>query len=136
MSTRARISPPRRLAGGLVIVFWGLLAANTWIAADSVGVTGSDVSFVLLLMAVAIAIVLGLIRRSAWGWWSALGLAAAGLFFVLPVAGTILLGGPSDPVGTGWDVVFFPLTAAVLIALLVVLWKVGRRAATESEAAL
>ena len=118
-----------RLAGGLVFAFWGLLAANTWVAALRVGVTGSDVSFVLLVLAAAIAIVLGLIRRSPWAWWSALGLAVVGLFFVLPVVGTILLGGPSDPVGTGWDVVFFPLTTAVLIGLVVALWRlrgVGR----------
>jgi len=77
------------------------------------------------------AIVLGLMRRSRWAWWAALGLALSGLFFVLPVTGTILLGGPTDPVGTGWDVVFFPLTTVVLISLLVVLSKLRRRAADE-----
>jgi hypothetical protein len=111
-----------RLANGLLISFWGLLAANTWVAAVRVGVTGSDISFVLLVLVATVAIVLGLVRRARWAWWAALALAATGLFFVLPVAGTILLGGPSDPVGTGWDVVFFPLTAAVLVALTAVLW--------------
>jgi len=115
-----------RLAGGLVFVFWGLLATNTWVAASPLGVTGSDVSFVLLVLAAAIAMVLGLIRRSPWAWWATLGLAAVGLFFVVPVAGTILLGGSSEPVGTGWDVVFFPLTAAVLVALAVTLFELRR----------
>jgi len=115
-----------RLAGGLVFGFWGLLATNTWVAASPVGVTGSDVSFVLLVLAAAIAMVLGLIRRSSWAWWATLALAAFGLLFVLPITGTILLGGPSDPVGTGWDVVFFPLTTAVLIALVVALFKLRR----------
>jgi hypothetical protein len=113
-------------------VFWGLLAANTWVAAGRVGVTGADVSFVALVLAAAITIVIGLIRRSPWAWWGALALAAVGLFFVLPVAGTILLGGPSDPVGTGWDVVFFPLTTAVLVALLGALWRLRKLASRES----
>lgn len=124
----ARGGRARRLACGMVLGFWALLAANTWVAALRVGVTGSDVSFVLLVLVAAVAIVLGLIRRSRWAWWSALALGAAGLFFVLPVAGTILLGGPADPVGTGWDVVFFPLTAAVLVVLLVALWQARRDA--------
>jgi peptidoglycan/LPS O-acetylase OafA/YrhL len=136
MSTTVRVSPPRRLAGALIIVFWGLLAANTWVAAVTVGVTGSDVSFLLLLMAGVVAIVIGLIRRSPWAWWAALGLAVVGLFFVLPVTSTILLGGPTDPVGTGWDVVFFPLTTAVLVALLAVLRTVHARSRTEGEQAL
>ena len=113
----------RRWAGGLVLVFWGLLAANTWVAATRVGITGSDVSFVLLVLAAALAIVIGLIRRSPWAWWGALALSAVGLFFVLPVTGTLLLGGPRDPVGTGWDIVFFPVTTGVLIGLLGVLWR-------------
>ena len=113
----------RQLACGLVLIFWGLLAMNTWIAAARVGITGSDVSFVLLVLAAAIAIVIGLIRRSPWAWWSGLALTLLALFFVLPVTGTLLLGGPSDPVGTGWDVVFFPVTTGVLIALLVLLWR-------------
>lgn len=113
----------RRLACGLVLIFWGLLAMNTWIAAVQVGLTGSDVSFVLLVLAASIAIVIGLVRHSPWAWWGALVLTAAALFFVLPVTGTLLLGGPRDPVGTGWDVVFFPVTTGVLIALLVLLWR-------------
>ena len=113
----------RRLACGLVLVFWGLLAMNTWVAATRIGITGSDVSFVLLVLAATIAIVIGLIRRSPWAWWGALALTAGALFFVLPVTGTLLLGGPTDPVGTGWDVVFFPVTTGVLIALLVMLWR-------------
>ena len=39
-----------RLVSGLVIVFWGLLAANTWVAAVRVGLTGSDVTFVALVL--------------------------------------------------------------------------------------
>lgn len=123
MSTR---SNERRWAGGLILVFWGLLAANTWIAAARVGITGSDVSFVLLVLATAIAIMIGLIRRSPWAWWGALALAGVGLFFVLPVTGTLLLGGPRDPVGTGWDVIFFPVTTGVLVALMGVLWRLRR----------
>jgi Na+-driven multidrug efflux pump len=74
----------------------------------------------------------GLWRGTYWAWWSSLALAAAGLFFVLPLAGTILLGGPTEPVGTGWDVVFFPLTAAVLVALLIALWTLPKSARTRS----
>jgi len=45
-----------RRASGLVISFWGLLAANTWVAAVRVGVTGSDVSFVALVLVAVVAI--------------------------------------------------------------------------------
>jgi hypothetical protein len=127
MSTE-RVARRRRLAVGLVIAFWGLIAANTWVAAVRVGVTGSDLSFVALVLVAAVAIALGLVRRARWAWWAAVALAATGLFFVLPVAGTIVLGGPSDPVGTGWDVVFFPVTAAVLAALMIVLWSLRKSA--------
>ena len=125
-----------RLAGGLVLVFWGLLAANTWVAAVRMGVTGSDVSFVALVLAMAVAIALGLIRRARWAWWAAAALGATGLFFVLPVAGTIVLGGPTNPVGTGWDVVFFPLTAAVLVALMLVLWSLRKGVGPRDESTL
>ena len=120
MNARGR---ERRWAGGLILAFWGLLAVNTSIAATRVGISGSDVSFVLLVLAAALALVIGFIRRSPWAWWGGLALAGGGLFFVLPVTGTLLLGGPLDPVGTGWDVVFFPLTTAVLVGLLGVLWR-------------
>jgi hypothetical protein len=118
--SRARTA---RLAGALTLAFWALFAANTWIASSRIGITGADVSFVALLLAVCLPIALGLTWHTRWAWWSALALGLIGLFFVLPVAGTILLGGPADPVGTGWDVVFFPLTGAVLIALMAALWK-------------
>jgi hypothetical protein len=107
----------------MVLLFWVLLLANTWVAALRVGITGSDVSFVMLLLAASLAIGLGLIRHARWAWWCALGLALVGLFFVLPVAGTILLGGPADPVGTGWDVVFFPAMTVVALTLIVALWR-------------
>jgi hypothetical protein len=113
----------RRWAGGLVLVSWGLLATNTWVAAVQIGITGSDLSFVLLVLAAALAIVIGFIRRSPWAWWGALALAGVGLFFVLPVTAALLLGGARPPVGTGWDVVFFPATTGVLVGLLVVLWR-------------
>ena len=51
-----------------------------------------------------------------------------GLFFVLPVTGTILLGGSIEPVGTGWDIVFFPLTTTVLVALVAALWLLRKPA--------
>jgi len=113
----------RRLAVGMVLLFWALVAANTWVAALRIGITGSDVSFVMLLLVAALAIGLGLIRRSPLAWWCALGLALVGLFFVLPVVGTILLGGPANPVDTGWDVVLFPAMTAVSLVLVWALWR-------------
>jgi hypothetical protein len=45
-------------------------------------------------------------------------MAVTTLFFVAPLTGTMLLGGGVDPVGTGWDVVFFPMVTLIHLALL------------------
>jgi hypothetical protein len=110
------------LTSWLLIVFAGLVFANTGVSALRAGATGADWSFALLLVMVAAVAARNLWVGMRWAWWLALGLAATGLFFVLPVTGTILFGGSTEPVGTGWDIVFFPLTTTVLVALIVALW--------------
>ncbi|HSH74654.1 MAG TPA: hypothetical protein VLA09_03030 [Longimicrobiales bacterium] len=122
----------RRLTGPaswLVFAFGFLMIANGTVAIVRGGATAGDLVVAVLLLGAAALAGAGLRRSARWAWWAALALAALGLFFVLPVAGTILLGGSLEPVGTGWDVVFFPLTAVVLVALLTVLWMLHKRAA-------
>jgi hypothetical protein len=110
------------VAGWLLIAWGGLVVANTAVSALTSGATGADWSFALLLVLVAAASARSLRHGLRWAWRTSLALALVGLFFLLPVTGTILLGGPTEPVGTGWDIVFFPLSTGVLASLLVALW--------------
>lgn len=119
---------PIPLASWLLVAFAGLVLANTGVSAVRGDATGADWSFALLLVVVAAVTARSLWLGSGWAWWVSIALAFVGLFFVLPVTGTILLGGSLEPVGTGWDIVFFPLTTAVLVALLAALWPLRRRA--------
>ncbi len=119
---------PVPMAAWLLIVFAGLVLANTGVSTVRAVATGADWSFTLLLVVVVAVAARSLWIGMRWAWWLALGLAAAGLFFVLPVTVTILLGGSTEPVGTGWDIMFFPLTTAVLAALIAALWLLRRRA--------
>lgn len=119
---------PVPMAGWLLIVFAGLVLANTGVSALRAAATGADWSFALLLVVVAAVAARSLWVGMRWAWWVALGLAAVGLFFVLPVTGTILFGGSTEPVGTGWDIVFFPLTTIVLATLVASLWPLRKSA--------
>jgi len=123
MSTAATsVRAPGRSAPWLVLSFGALVAANAALAAVRSSATAGDLVTGGALLVLAALIARGLWRGARWAWWASLVFAGAGLFFVLPLVGTILLGGPTEPVGTGWDIVFFPLSAAVLMALLVALW--------------
>ena len=117
---------PIPLASWLLVAFGGLVLANTGVSAVRADATGADWSFALLLVLVAAVTARRLWLQIGWAWWVALALACVGLFFVLPVTGAILLGGSTEPVGTGWDIVFFPLTTTVLVALLAALWLLRR----------
>ena len=119
---------PIPMAAWLLVAFAGLILANTGVSAVRAEATGADWSFAVLLVVVAAVAARSLWVGFRWAWWLALGLAAVGLFFVLPVTGTILLGGSIEPVGTGWDIVFFPLTTTVLVALVAALWLLRKPA--------
>lgn len=121
MNTATRPGPVP-MAAWLLIVFAGLVLANTGVSALRADATGADWSFAVLLVVVAAVAARSLWVGVRWAWWLALGLAAVGLFFVLPITGTILFGGSTEPVGTGWDIMFFPLTTTVLAALVAALW--------------
>jgi hypothetical protein len=113
----------RTLAAGLLLLAFALLVAiNTAVSAVKGTATGGDVSFVALLVVAAGVAGRSLHLGARWAWWISLALAAVGLFFLLPVTGTMLLGGSLEPVGTGWDAIFFPLATADLIALAALLW--------------
>ena len=115
-------------AGVLLMTFAALVAINTAVTAAAGGATGADASFVALLVIVAAVAGRSLYRGARWAWWISLALALVGLFFVAPVTGTMLLGATLEPVGTGWDVVFFPLITVDLLALVAVLWRLRVRA--------
>jgi len=111
-----------------LVVSFGVLVAANWVVAviGDTGATGADLSFGIFMLLATAASGRGLQRRARWACLASFILAICGLFFVAPIAGTILLGGGTDPVGTGWDVVFFPLVAGILTSLLVLLrsvWK-------------
>jgi len=118
---------PNPSAPWLVLVLGALTAANAALGAVRSSTVAGGVVFAAVVLAGAAAVALSLHRGARWARWVSLTGALVGLFFVLPVAGTVLLGGPLEPVGTGWDLVFFPLTAAILVALLIALR--GRRGA-------
>jgi hypothetical protein len=118
-------TPAARAASWLMVAFGGLAALHA-ITGGGEPVTGSDLSFAVVVLVAASLCGYELRRGTQWAWWISLILAGVGLFFVLPIAGAVLLGGTAEPVGTGWDVVFFPLTTIVLVALVAVL-VMGRR---------
>jgi len=129
MGSRQATDAPRSVtwASRLVLLFGVVVVAN-WVVAvvRDVGVTGTDLSFAVLLLMVTGVLGYGLKRLARWAWFVSFILAVLGLFLVAPVVGTIVLGGGLEPIGTSWDVVFFPLVMVILIALLVVLRSAWR----------
>jgi len=105
-------------AASLTATFGILVAANTAVAAPGGRPSAAEGAFALLLVMLTAWCARGISRNQPWARLVVLGLVAVGLFFVLPITGALLLGSDPEPVGTGWDVVFFPLTTAVLLALL------------------
>jgi hypothetical protein len=112
----------RALAGWMLLALGWLVLANTAIASAGPEVTGSDWSFALLAALTATVTARGVWLGARWAWWLAAAYGAAGLFFVLPVTAAVLFGPSRDPVGTGWDIVLFPLITGVTFALLAALW--------------
>ena len=139
MSNRAMTQPPappvpRRiaLASRLLWLFGLLVLVHFFVSSiNRVGATLTDLAFALLIVIIAALSGRGLRRRARWAWVAALLLALGTLFFVAPVTATILLGGGAQPIGTGWDVVFFPASTGIHLALLGLLsqtWReMGRR---------
>ena len=125
-----------RASAWLVFMFGVLVAANAALAVALARATSGEVAFALGVFVMASVVATSLRRSARWAWWASLAFAVVGLFFVLPVTGSVLLGSTLEPVGTGWDVVFFPLTAAVLSALLVALWTLRRKLVFRSDAPL
>jgi hypothetical protein len=114
-------------ASRLVVLFGFAVAAN-WVVAMTRDVepTGADLSFTVLMLVVTGLLGYGLNRLARWAWFLSLVLAALGLFFVAPIIGTMMLGGGLEPIGTGWDVFYFPLLTVILVALLILLPSVWR----------
>ena len=122
-------------ASHLVVSFGVIMLVHFFVVSYTMaGVSAADFSFAVLLLVAAAVCGRGMRRRARWAWFGALALALGGLFFVAPIVMTILLGGGPDPVGTGWDVVFFPLVAAILVALLAMLRPAWRAMGTGADA--
>jgi hypothetical protein len=128
--------PALRASAWLVFMFGVLVAANAAVAVALARATSGEVAFALGVFLMASVVATSLRRSARWAWWASLAFAVGGLFFVLPVTGSVLLGSTLEPVGTGWDVVFFPLTAVVLSALLVALWTLRRTLVFRSDVPL
>jgi len=112
----------RMFAGWLLVAVGGMVLANTGISSAAPGVTGADWSFALLVVVASVVIARSLWAGARWAWWTSAAYGAVGLFAVLPLTGAIAFGPSTEPVGTGWDVVLFPLITAIMVALLAALW--------------
>lgn len=126
MTDAPEVLPRRIVWASRILWSFGLLVlAHFFVASfNQVGATLVDLGFAVLILVVAGVSARGLRRRARWGWFGALALAVPTLFFVAPVTGTILLGGGAQPIGTGWDVFFFPAAAVLMLALLALLSSV------------
>jgi hypothetical protein len=109
----------------MVLAVGTLVLVNTGVSSASPAATGADWSFALTAAVISLITARGLWLGARWAWWVAASYGLAGLLFVLPVAAAIVFGASREPVGTGWDVLLFPLTTALTLALLVALW-IGR----------
>lgn len=130
-SQEARSARAVLWASRLLVFFGATVALNEVIAL----VRGAAAGMVDSVFAVSLLIVtgvgsLGLRRGARWAWYTTIVLALGGLFLIAPVLGTILLGGGLAPVGTGWDVVYFPLMTVTLLAILLLLRAAGSPAGT------
>jgi len=123
MSEADRVDSTHHLwSGRLLVAFGTLLLVHGFVAARHVFASSTvDLAIFVVIFLVCLGTARGLWRRAPWAWWMALGVALVALFFVAPVAGTIILGGGAEPVGTGWDVLFFPLAAVILVGVLIML---------------
>lgn len=130
------ISRSRTWASGLLLAYGVVFAAN-WVVAVVRGTSAGpiDLAFSALVLVVTVGAAWGLRRGAKWAWLTAVAVSLGALFFIAPVVGTILLGGGTEPVGTGWDVVYFPLMTGLLISIVVLLardrGRAGRRTAHE-----
>jgi hypothetical protein len=119
----------RLFAGWMILVEGGLVLAHTAVSSVGSGVTGSDWSFALLVALTSVLTARGLWLGARWAWWVSVAFGATGLFFLLPVTAAVLFGASAEPIGTGWDILVFPLMTAVMLALVVAAWmaREGRR---------
>lgn len=110
-----------------LLVFFGVIVAVNGAVALVRGVTVgiADTAFAVVMLIVTVVGAQGLRRGARWAWFGTILLALGGLFFIAPVVGTIALGGGLDPVGTGWDFVYFPLMTVTLLSILLLLRAAG-----------
>jgi hypothetical protein len=112
----------RALSGWLILSVGALILANTATSSVSPDVTGSDWSFALLTALISVVTARGLWLAARWAWWTALGYGVVGLFFLMPVTAAVVFGPTTEPAGTGWDAVLFPVATVAMVALLAALW--------------
>jgi len=124
MTTSGRTPAPLVWSGRFLVGFALLMVANALVTGMREGTSAAvDLSFAVLLALVAAGIARGLRRSSRGAWIAAVLLSVGALFFVAPIMGTMLLGGGLTPVGTGWDIAYFPLMTGCLVAALVALGR-------------
>lgn len=119
-------SLPRHAAAALLVLYGGIVLLQALFGAEEPGV-GSTGEWMLagLHLVVGVGAAAGLWRGRRWAWWGALLLAALGLFFLLPVAIAVVLGGGRETARSTGELAFVLSAVAVLLLLLGVL--VSRR---------
>jgi hypothetical protein len=129
------LPPPIVWAGRILKLFGLVVLAHFYVASfNQVGATLTDLGVALLILVVAVVSQQGLRHRARWAWTVALLLALGSLFFAAPVTGTIVLGGGTEPIGTGWDLFFFPGVTVMMLTLLALLARTWRETGREARA--
>lgn len=117
-----------RLAATLLTAYGALVLLQALLPYPGAsGASREDLLLTTLHMAVALGVAIGLWRRTKWAWWSALALAAPGLFFLLPVAMGLLLGAGRAPFRSPVELGFH-VASLITLVLLVAVLLVRRRA--------
>lgn len=113
------VGPAVQWTARLVVGFGGAVMLHWFVASyNQIGATLVDLAFAVALMAFALACRRALLGGDRRAMPAVLFIAVAGLFFVAPVVGTMLLGGGTEPIGTGWDSVFFPVVALLSLGMV------------------
>lgn len=122
-----RASAPGRTVAAVALLLYGVLVLiHALVSAQGPGETSAgELSLAIVHLAVAMGVAAGLRGGRRWAWWCASALGGLGLFFLLPVALGILLGGGREMAGTVWALVFFLTSTGALTLLVAIL--VARR---------
>lgn len=112
----------RVAAATLLGIHGALVVLHSVFGPPSLGgaVTG-EVTLAVLHFLVVLAVAGSLSRGRPWAWWVALGLTLLGLFFLVPLAMGVLLGGGTELARNAWELALVlgsPAALVIVFALL------------------